>query len=138
MNLYKNSNIIHNELKKRNIPYKRIRFSRNTLRRIYNKYPLIELTSFSYCCLEEEESCWTDIEGIDYGWEFRDYQAEEMPDVLFNLFLNSVKKFDLYKRKFFMVEEEDAIYLILPLRDWQKCDYVLTFKKTEAACGLYG
>ena len=90
-----------------------------------------EFVSYKYCCKGEDYNCWLNVEGIDYGWLWLDKDPIEMPEILFNYTLDTLKSYRkiLYKRKMFVIEKNDKIIIHIFLRDINKTDYVIVFSK---------
>lgn len=142
MNLYK----LHNVGRRHMIvspgdTVTRKKYSVGYLKELANKYEMREFLEYSYCCRGEDHNCWIEVEGIDYGWMFLDHEEAEMPKVLFDHALGILKHYrkTLYKRKMFIVENDDKITAYVFLRDICKNDFILTFAKRPEVenIGLY-
>lgn len=109
----------------------RKKYSINYLKDLANKYEMREFLEYDYCCRGEDHNCWVEVEGIDYGWLWLEKNPKEMPKILFNHATNILKHYRkiLYRRKMFIVENDNRITIFIFLRDKNKSDYVLTFAK---------
>ena len=136
MNLYK----LHNTGRKhiRLFPKDKItrkKYSVQYLKHLAATYEMREFLEYSYCCRGEDHNCWIEVEGIDHGWLWLDKDPKDMPKLLFDMALNTLKTYrnTLYKRKMFVVENEDKISIYVFLRDVCTRDYILTFAKNLEA-----
>lgn len=119
-------NILYKELGHK---YPRKYFSIRYISSLFKRYKIAEVATFHYCCYGDEKSCWTDVEGINYGWLFRNYKESEMPQVLFKEVKRLCKPYlkSLYKRKIFINYEKEFLKIVIPLRDLAKYDIILIF-----------
>lgn len=132
MNLYKLHNVGRKNIQlSPNDNIIRKKYSVAYLKELANKYEMREFLSYNYCCYGEDCSCWIDVEGINYGWLWLNNEPEEMSKLLFDMALTTIKSHRdiLYKRKMFVVENNDKIIIYFFLRDVIKRDYILTFIK---------
>ncbi len=142
MDLYKLHNIARKNLKLTpNDTLSRKKYSVGYLKELAEKYEMREFLELSYCCHGEDNNCWMEVEGLDYGWLWIDKDPETMPERLFNHALNILKSYrkHLYNRKMYVIESDDYVMIFVYLRDINSNDYVLTFgKKSEITVGLFG
>lgn len=84
-----------------------------------------------YCCIGEDTNCWTDVEGLDYGWLFLDYPPEKMPKILYKNLMYHVRPHlsKLYGRKVFTAKYKDGTeVIVIPMRDFAQYDLYVSYK----------
>lgn len=137
MNLYKLHNTARRKMQRLSPEDKltRKKFSIQYLEQLAETYKMCEFLEYDYCCRGEDHNCWIEVEGLDYGWLFLNKKEEDMPKILFDHALKILKahRKDLYKRKIYVIENDDKISLFVFLRDKCRSDYIITFAKNPSA-----
>lgn len=115
---------------------KRMGFSFQMIHKLFQEYKDIEVAQVHYCCCGDEFSCWTDVEGIDYGWMWLYRKKEDMPKYLYKYFCGLCEPYKkhLFARRSFLktmrTKNGDALVIVLPLRDVAHYDIWLSFSNS--------
>lgn len=140
MNRYKLSNIIKKKLLSRfsSSDIKSQTFSYKVIHDYFKQYGLVEWCVDSFCCYGEDNCCWQDVEN---GWILNSSKYKNITDLseknqivysyLKRFIRGSCNKEELGKRTMFICENEDSLWVVLPLRDKIKQDIYLVFAKDE-------
>lgn len=109
---------------------KQISFSYTLLHNLIEKY-LCEYIISHYCCYGEDICCWKDLETCwmsEKGLERNRVCLSDFRSVVRKI---EDKSFSVYKRKMFICEKKNSIWVIIPLRDIIKQDFGFCFDKTK-------
>lgn len=135
MNNYKLSNIIKKHLKKHGFKdheIKKQKINLKYIKSLLNKYQIIEETIRWYDAYEDW-STWIDVEGLRYGWVWVDRTIKDTDKIIKDDFIENCKDFikTCSKRNIFIAENDQVIWIVLPMRNVKECDVCLILRKNN-------
>lgn len=134
MDNYKLLNIIKKDLKQHGFKdheIKKQKINLKYIKSLLNKYQTIEETVCWYDA-NEDRLTWVDVEGLRYGWIWVDRTIKDTDRIIKDNFIENCKEFikACPKRNIFIAENDQVIWIVLPMRNVKEHDifYILSKK----------
>lgn len=132
MDNYTLSNCVKKDLKKHfsEPEIKKRKMNLKWIKSLLNQYILHEYCE-SWYDKYEERCTWYDVEGLRYGWVWANRTVKDTDRIVKKMFLGQCKEFKKKcpNRNIFIGENDQYIWIVLPLRNLYKKDVDLILKK---------